>query len=169
MVKKGGDARDILAGLAKNTDARKRLLKNRLMKRGIADAKTTKKGGITIITTTSGKLQLSTKRSKGIVVCYLSRNIWNVKIWFWIFLAAKGAKKDPLVQVSQVGKNLTKSVNHASGQISLTTKPKPSALSARETTKKAKQQPQQKRASTGAISRSRAMTPAARLDGKKVF
>merc|ERR1712107_502653 len=98
-----------------NTDARKRLLKNRLMKRGIADAKTTKKGVITIITTTSGKLQLSTKRSK----------------------AAKGAKKDPLVQVSQVGKNLTKSVNHASGQISLTTKPKPSALSARETTKKA--------------------------------
>jgi len=75
MVKKGGDARDILAGLAKNTDARKRLLKNRLMKRGIADAKTTKKGGITIITTTSGKLQLSTKRSKGMVVCYLSRNI----------------------------------------------------------------------------------------------
>ena len=71
MVKQGGDARDILAGLAKNTDARKRLLKNRLMKRGIADAKTTKKGGITIITTTTGKLQLSTKRSKGMVVYLL--------------------------------------------------------------------------------------------------
>ena len=85
MVKKGGDARDILAGLAKNTDARKRLLKNRLMKRGIADAKTTKKGGITIITTTSGKLQLSTKRSKGMEVCYLSKDFWNVYLNFTSF------------------------------------------------------------------------------------
>merc|ERR1712018_225612 len=120
-------------------DARKRLLKNRLLKRGIADAKTTKKGGITIITTKK-------KGAKGLV---------------------GATKRDSLVQVSQIGKHLTKSVNHASGQISLSTKPKPSALKTNEAAKKTRQQPQpqrQRRASAGNISRARPLTPAARLD-----
>lgn len=157
-IRHGGDARDILANLAKGTDARQKLVKNRLLKRGIMDAKTTKKGGITIVTTTKGKLQLTTKRK------------------------SKTGKTDPLVQVSKIGKNVTKSVNHASGQISLNTKPKPTALNNSSNSSKNKpQQRQQRRASTGTsnlsssrqgIERSsnksrssyRAMTPAARLD-----
>ena len=93
---------------------------------GIMDAKTTKKGGITIVTTTKGKLQLTTKRK------------------------SKTGKTDPLVQVSKIGKNVTKSVNHASGQISLNTKPKPTALNNSNNSSKNKpQQRQQRRASTG--------------------
>lgn len=159
-IKKGGDARDILASLAKNSDARDKLVKNRLAKHGIADARTTKKGNITILTTTKGGMKLSTKH-KGAV----------------------SGKKQPMETVSKVGKNVTKKVNHASGKISLSTKAKASTLAAtnkpggRETLASRSTASIQERAktnsalrrrpNTGAVTKRRApaLTPAARLDG----
>ena len=166
-IKRGGDARDILASLAKNSDARDKLVKNRLAKHGIADARTTKKGLITILTTTKGQTKLSTKH-KGAV----------------------SGKKQPLETVSKVGKNVTKKVNHASGKISLSTKAKTPTLAAtnkpggREAVAGGRSSASnqnratfansalRRRASTGAVTKRRApppaLTPAARLDGKKI-
>ena len=48
------DARDKLAKIAKGTDARQKLEKIRNLKEGKFDVKKTKKGGITIVTTTQG-------------------------------------------------------------------------------------------------------------------
>ena len=163
-IKRGGDARDILASLAKNSDARDKLVKNRLAKHGIADARTTKKGNITILTTTKGGMKLSTKH-KGAV----------------------SGKKQPMETVSKVGKNVTKKVNHASGKISLSTKAKATVLAAtnkpggREALAgrssasirdqaKTNSALRRRAASTGAVTKRRApaLTPAARLDGNKI-
>merc|ERR1711881_302535 len=96
------DARTKLAKIAKGTDARQKLEKIKNLKEGRFDVKKTKKGGITIVTTTQGQLQLTTKKKE------LAKN------------KASGtqANKD---KVSKIGKNLTKSVNSA-GKISLSTK-----------------------------------------------
>ena len=56
------DARDKLVKLAKDTDARQKLEKIRNLKQGKFDVKKTKKGGITIVTTTQGQIQLTTKK-----------------------------------------------------------------------------------------------------------
>ena len=104
------DARDKLAVMAKGTDARKTLEKIRNLKQGKFDVKTTKKGGITIVTTTKGELQLTTKR----------KELASQK-------KGQGKGQQSNVKVSKIGQNLTKSVNQA-GKISLSTKPKNSAL-----------------------------------------
>ena len=105
-INKTGDARGRLAVIAQGTDARKRLERLRNLKDGKLDVKKTKKGGITIVTTTQGKLQLTTKKKEA---------------------KAKAIAGDPHATVTQIGKNVTKSVNLA-GKISLTTKPKTTAL-----------------------------------------
>merc|ERR1711971_1052094 len=59
-----GDARSKLAKIAKGTDARQKLEKIKNLKEGRFDVKKTKKGGITIVTTTQGQLQLTTKKKE---------------------------------------------------------------------------------------------------------
>jgi len=58
------DARDILAYKARGTDARDKLKQIRNLKQGKLDEKTTQNGGITITTTTKGKVLLTTKRKE---------------------------------------------------------------------------------------------------------
>jgi hypothetical protein len=113
-----GDARDKLAKIAKGTDARQKLEKIRNLKEGKFDVKKTKKGGITIVTTTQGQLQLTTK--KNVVQLAAGKN-----------KSGKNGQNNQVNKdkVSKIGKNLTKSVNQA-GKISLSTKPKKSALTA---------------------------------------
>merc|ERR1739838_598036 len=80
--------------------------------------KKTKKGGITIVTTTQGQLQLTTK--KNVVQLAAGKN-----------KSGKNGQNNQVNKdkVSKIGKNLTKSVSQA-GKISLSTKPKKSALTA---------------------------------------
>jgi len=113
-----GDARDKLAKIAKGTDARQKLEKIRNLKEGKFDVKKTKKGGITIVTTTQGQLQLTTK--KNVVQLAAGKN-----------KSGKNGQNNQVNKdkVSKIGKNLTKSVNQA-GKISLSTKPKNSTLTA---------------------------------------
>lgn len=112
------DARDKLATLAKETDARAKLVKIRNLKNGIFDVKKTKKGGITITTTTKGTVQLVTKHKEK----------QNQK-----------QAGNPNIMVSKVGKNLTKKVT-PTGEISLSTKAKTSALAAKKPAKGQQQQ-----------------------------
>ena len=56
------DARDMLAFKARGMDARDKLNKIRNLKQGKLDEKTTQNGGITITTTTKGKVRSSSKR-----------------------------------------------------------------------------------------------------------
>ena len=58
------DARDMLAFKARGMDARDKLNKIRNLKQGKLDEKTTQNGGITITTTTKGKVLLTTKRKE---------------------------------------------------------------------------------------------------------
>merc|ERR1712129_297418 len=67
-----GDARSKLAKIAKGTDARQKLEKIKNLREGKFDVKKTKKGGITIVTTTQGQLQLTTK--KNVVQLAASKN-----------------------------------------------------------------------------------------------
>lgn len=93
------DARTKLAKLAKGTDARQKLEKIRNLKEGKFDVKKTKKGGITIVTTTQGQIQLTTKKK--------SQDGSGAQV-----------NRD---KVSKIGRNLTKNVNQT-GKIFLSTK-----------------------------------------------
>ena len=156
IVKTSGDARDVLAHKMKQVgDARAILEKSRNLKKGINDIKTTKKGGIQIVTTTKGKLQLTTKKK--------------------IDTQAKksGGSIKPATKVTKIGKNLTKSIA-PSGQVSFSTKPKTSALSAsasakRETTQRRNQPAKAAPSSRPARPARPAMSRAARLDGKFIL
>merc|ERR1712223_836587 len=108
-----------LAKIAKGTDARQKLEKIRNLKEGKFDVKKTAKGGITIVTTTQGQLQLTTKKKEA------AKNRPK---------AGTGKQVVRKDKVSKIGKNLTKSVNQA-GKITLSTKAKTTALSASSSVK----------------------------------
>ena len=94
---KTGDARDKLASLAKNTDARSKLDRIRNMKDGNLEVK--RVGGITVTKKLDGKLSLSTK----------SKSTENLS----------GSRSDP-DEVTHIGR-LTKTVSR-SGQVALSSK-----------------------------------------------
>ena len=97
-LKASGDARDVLAHKMKQVgDARAILEKSRNLKKGINDIKTTKKGGIQIVTKTNGKLQLTTKKK----VTQQTKKSPATKL-----LAAAATK------TTKIGKNLTKSIKN---------------------------------------------------------
>jgi hypothetical protein len=78
------DARDVIAKMAKNTDARQKLQKIRNLKQGKLDVKTTQNGAITITTTTKGQILLTTKRKEDTKIKKQQQQ--------------KNAKKNPLSQ-----------------------------------------------------------------------
>ena len=149
IVKTSGDARDVLAHKMKQVgDARAILEKSRNLKRGINDIKTTKKGGIQIVTTTKGKLQLTTKKKVAVQ-------------------AKKTGVATPATKVTKIGKNLSKTVGPG-GQVSFSTKPKTSALTA--SSSQARKEPAQRRKPPARPAPSTrkerpAMSRAAKLDG----
>ena len=149
------DARDKLAKIAKGTDARQKLEKIRNLKEGKFDVKKTAKGGITIVTTTQGQLQLTTKKKEAAK----SRPKAGTA-------GKQVVRKD---KVSKIGKNLTKSVNQA-GKITLSTKAKTTALSASSSVKNTikKKQPTNSPRQPAAKMQvaKKTMSRAARLDGK---
>ena len=149
------DARDKLAKIAKGTDARQKLEKIRNLKEGKFDVKKTAKGGITIVTTTQGQLQLTTKKKEA------AKNRPK---------AGTGKQVVRKDKVSKIGKNLTKSVNQA-GKITLSTKAKTTALSASSSVKNTikKKQPTNSPRQPAAkmqVAKKQPMSRAARLDGK---
>ena len=149
------DARDKLAKIAKGTDARQKLEKIRNLKEGKFDVKKTAKGGITIVTTTQGQLQLTTKKKEA------AKNRPK---------AGTGKQVVRKDKVSKIGKNLTKSVNPA-GKITLSTKAKTTALSASSSVKNTikKKQPTNSPRQPAAkmqVAKKQPMSRAARLDGK---
>jgi len=152
------DARDKLAKIAKGTDARQKLEKIRNLKEGKFDVKKTAKGGITIVTTTQGQLQLTTKKKEA------AKNRPKAGT-----AGKQVVRKD---KVSKIGKNLTKSVNQA-GKITLSTKAKTTALSASSSVKNTikKKQPTNSPRQPAAkmqVAKKQPMSRAARLDDELI-
>ena len=115
------DARDMLAKMAKTTDAREKLQKIRNLKAGKMDVKKTKTGAITITKTIQGKVVLTTKKKEAAAAA--KRGGKNAKGLVGVKGAAAAAALSAAgVKTTKAG-NLSKKISRG-GTISITTKKK---------------------------------------------